>query len=144
MYSAVNLSEHIVTKCVLDDHAISNLQLQKILYYVQKHFLQTKGIAAFSEAIEAWPFGPVVPAVYYKFCGFGAMPITITFEQERIGKIDPDDKRAIDDIVVEKRPLKPWDLVNDVHKKGGAWDTIYQEGLGNHEQIPQSLISKDR
>ena len=32
---------------------------------------------AFSDNIEAWQFGPVVPNVYYHYVGFGAMPISI-------------------------------------------------------------------
>lgn len=35
---------------------------------------------AFPDAIEAWQFGPVVPNVYYYYCGFGAMPISIPEE----------------------------------------------------------------
>ena len=90
LYKAIDLSKYIVTKCIVDGCAISNLQLQKILYYVQKDFLQ-RDLVAFSDDIEAWQFGPVVPVVYYKFCGFGAMPITSTFE---VGGIDSLDLQA--------------------------------------------------
>jgi uncharacterized phage-associated protein len=48
--------------CGTDQHPISNLQLQKILYYIQKTFLEN-GMVAFDDEIEAWKFGPVVPAV---------------------------------------------------------------------------------
>ena len=74
--SAVDLSKYIVTKCAVDDCPISNLQLQKILYYIQKYFLKHDSIA-FYDDIEAWQFGPVVPSSYYRFCGFGAMPIDL-------------------------------------------------------------------
>ena len=30
--------------------------------------------------------------------------------------------------------------VEDTHKSGGAWDKIYQGGLGNHQVIPVELI----
>lgn len=68
MYNAIDLSKYIVSKCVTDGHPISNLQLQKILYYIQKDFLQRDEVA-FSDNIEAWQFGPVVPNVYYHYCG---------------------------------------------------------------------------
>ena len=124
---------------MVDGCAISNLQLQKILYYVQKDFLQ-RDCVAFSDNIEAWQFGPVVPVVYYKFCGFGAMPITSTFE---CGGIDSLDLQAIDRVVDVKKFLNPWDLVADTHKENGAWDQIYQNGLGNHRIIPLSLIKAE-
>ena len=52
MYAAIDLSKYIVSKCIRDDHPISNLQLQKILYYIQKDFLK-KGKIAFPDDIEA-------------------------------------------------------------------------------------------
>lgn len=138
MYTAINLSKYIVTKCAADNMPISNLQLQKILYYIQKDYLRRDSIA-FAEEIEAWQFGPVVPIVYYQFCGFGAMPITNLYTD---ASLSPEDKSIIDEIVEEKRVLDPWIMVEETHKKNGAWDQIYQEGRGNHKIIPRDLIKR--
>lgn len=136
MYAAIDLSKYIVSKCIADGHPISNLQLQKILYYIQKDFLSRDDIA-FSDDIEAWQFGPVVPNVYYHFCGFGAMPITIPYESATISS---NDKAYVNPIVDSKRLLNPWDMVEETHKPNGAWDQIYQNGAGNHKIIPTELI----
>ena len=136
MYSAVELSKYIVTKCVKDRHPISNLQLQKILYYIQKDFLQHEELA-FPDIIEAWQFGPVVPNVYYFFSGFGAMPITGQYAHARI---DESDILRIDAIVKQKRDLDPWEMVRETHKNGGAWAQIWRNGAGNRSEIPVSLI----
>lgn len=136
MYSAVELSKYIVTKCIRDGHPISNLQLQKILYYVQKAYLDNNS-RAFIDEIEAWQFGPVVPSAYYRFSGFGAMPITLSYLD---ASIDPVDQQIIDPIVEEKRSKDPWDLVEDTHKPNGAWSQIYKNGVGNHTVIPVTLI----
>lgn len=66
MYSALNIAKYIIDKCTRERYPVSNLQLQKILYYIQREFLQL-GTKAFSEEIEAWQFGPVVPAVYRQY-----------------------------------------------------------------------------
>ena len=139
MYTAIDLSKYIVAKCIKDACPISNLQLQKILYYIQKKFLQTKNIAAFSDNIEAWQFGPVVPSVYYHFCGFGAMPISI-LRREVNWSIESADILVIDAIVEEKRILNPWDMVEETHKPDGAWAQIYKDGLGNRRITPIDLI----
>ena len=107
MYTAIDLSKYIVLKCIQDEHPISNLQLQKILYYIQKDFLSRDDLA-FSDSIEAWQFGPVVPNVYYYYCGYGAMPISSIHE---IYEVDSEDKSRIDAIVEEKRRLDPWTMV---------------------------------
>lgn len=138
MYSALDLSTYIVSKCIKDHSPISNLQLQKILYYIQKEFLKNDDIA-FSDDIEAWQFGPVVPNVYYRFCGFGSMPITNISEKIDF-QFDEQDLKKIDSIVEEKRTLYPWVMVRETHKPDGAWDQIYKNGAGNHELIPVELI----
>lgn len=136
MYVALDLSKYIISKCVRDGHPISNLQLQKILYYIQVYFLKHDNIA-FPDAIEAWQFGPVVPNVYYYYCGYGAMPITSMHERITIGARD---KTIIDEIVENKRGLDPWKLVEETHRKNGAWDQIYKNGAGNRNVIPTELI----
>ena len=137
LYRALDLSRYIVNKCIAEDNEISNLQLQKILFYIQRHFLQELDRAAFADEIEAWMFGPVVPNVYYYFCAFGATPI---FIDEDPYNIEDNDKECIDDLIVSKRILDPWDLVNETHKPGGAWDRVYANGQGNRHPIPVDLI----
>ena len=140
MIRAIDLSKYIVSKCVSDNQPISNLQLQKILYYIQKDYLK-RNEKAFSDDIEAWQFGPVVPNVYYYYCGYGAMPIT--FSCEDYEEIDEKNKNIINKIVEEKRKLDPWVMVDETHKKDGAWDKTYKEGKGNHNVISTDLIKEE-
>ena len=135
MYSALNIAKYIIDKCTKDRDPISNLQLQKILYYIQREFLQ-QGAMAFSEDIEAWQFGPVVPEVYKQYCGFGALPIRMRY----VVTIQSSDKNIINPIIEMKRILNPWDMVSDTHSSGKAWDLIYRGGLGDHQIIPRELI----
>lgn len=134
MYLALEIAKYIIDKCTKDNCPISNLQLQKILYYIQREFLQ-QGEIAFPEEIEAWQFGPVVPEVYRQYCGFGALPIRMRY----MVRIELDDIRMINPII-EKRILNPWDMVSDTHSSGKAWDLIYRDGAGDHQVIPQELI----
>ena len=133
-YTAMNMAKYIIDKCTKDQHPISNLQLQKILYYVQKAFLQSGGIA-FDDDIEAWQFGPVVRAVYDRYCGFGSLPLKLDYTVS-LGI----DTQEIDRIIVEKRSKKPWDLVEETHAPGKAWSRIYRDGIGNKTVIPKDVI----
>lgn len=139
MYMAIDLSKYIIFKCIKDDYPISNLQLQNILFYIQKDFLN-RGKIAFAEDIEAWPFGPAVPDVYYYFCGFGAMPISILNGEY---SVNAQDKEVIDNIIEEKRVLNPWESVAEIHKPNGAWNKVYRNGIGNRQVISTDLIRKD-
>ncbi|MBP9773104.1 MAG: SocA family protein [Candidatus Peribacteraceae bacterium] len=46
---------------------ITNLKLQKILYFAQAAHLAVHEKPLFKEEIEAWKFGPVVPSIYKKY-----------------------------------------------------------------------------
>lgn len=139
-YSASDVALYLIQKCVEDGKPISNLQLQKILYYIQKYFLQEKKYALFSDDMEAWQFGPVVSEIYWRYCGFGSSEIfevndsKVTFEN--------DEKKSIDSILEEKRAMKPWDLVGDTHKEGKPWSIIYRNGRGNKQVIPKGVIAQ--
>lgn len=137
--NALDLAHYIITKCTREGTPISNLQLQKILYFIQKEFLQN-GQLAFTENIEAWQFGPVVPSVYFEFCGFGATPIFMTFPDTNI---PVPEQQTIDRIIYENRSYNPWTLVDKTHQPGKAWDLIYQRGQGNRRIIPNELIRKN-
>ncbi len=51
---------------------MSNMKLQKMLYYQQGFHLAYFNTPLFEENIEAWMYGPVVPCVYEYFKGNGS------------------------------------------------------------------------
>lgn len=61
---------------------ISNLKLQKLLYYAQGFHLALHKKPLFNEEIVAWQYGPVVEKVYYDFKqhGAGAIPVPDNFD----------------------------------------------------------------
>ena len=137
-YNAIDLARYIISKCSKEQCPISNLQLQKILYYIQVEWLLKNNEPLFNNDICAWQFGPVVPDVYYLYNGYGASKILSQYDIEIPDKI----KNVIDPIIVEKRTKQPWDLVEDTHRKNGAWDTIYNGGQGERYVIPIELLKK--
>lgn len=138
--TALKLAKYTVTKCVDESCPISNLQLQKILYYIQRDHLKKHNTPAFEDDIEAWKFGPVVPEVYYAFCYYGAMPIRNRYENIDISTCD---KALIDGIIETKRKMEPWDLVEETHKTNGAWDKTFTKSHGKPSVIPLDLIRRD-
>lgn len=138
MYTARQVSSYIIKKCVNDREPISNLQLQKILYFIQRDYLRSDiGNPAFNDDFEAWRFGPVIPEVYYDYSGFGSMAIDMWDNEPDIMLTD---KVLIDPVIEEKRNLDPWDLVEQTHKNGGAWALTYQNGNGYKKVIEKELI----
>jgi len=69
---------------------ISNLKIQKLVYYCQGFHLAITGKALFEEEIEAWLHGPVVPSLYqeYKQYGADAIPIPKNFNSSVLTAIE--------------------------------------------------------
>lgn len=76
MYNVLDVCRYVINYSNDKDYIISNLKLQKILYFIQAYFLINKNNACFKEIIEAWDFGPVIPKAYseYKQYGGGHIP----------------------------------------------------------------------
>ncbi len=81
-YTAQEIAEYyinIANSEVIDEggvcESITNLKLQKILYFAQAAHLSVYNKPLFKEEIEAWKFGPVVPSVYHKYKHLGNKPI---------------------------------------------------------------------
>lgn len=54
---------------------LTNLKLQKLLYYSQAWFLTLNGCPLFDEEFQAWVHGPVLPSQYFRFSDFKWRPI---------------------------------------------------------------------
>lgn len=67
-YNAIDIAKKIVCRTDVEHgDTISNLKLQKLLYYMQGFHLALFDAPFFNEAIEAWTYGPVVPVVFREF-----------------------------------------------------------------------------
>ncbi|RPA62155.1 DUF4065 domain-containing protein [Gordonia oryzae] len=75
-YRAIDIAKWFVAWADPED-ALTNMKLQKLLYYAQGHHLGSNGKPLFSDSLQAWSHGPVVPAVYHEFKRFGAAPIEL-------------------------------------------------------------------
>ena len=66
-YKAEQIAQLLLSKAAEGNQELmSNLKLQKMLYYEQGFHLAAFDTPLFDENIEAWMFGPVVPEVYEK------------------------------------------------------------------------------
>jgi uncharacterized phage-associated protein len=55
---------------------ISNMKLNKLLYYAQGHALVRFDEPLFENDFMAWTHGPVIPEIYHKYSRYNSLPIT--------------------------------------------------------------------
>lgn len=122
-YNATDLAKYVVHKCNTDNKPITNLQLQKFLYYIQGYFMKRDQVPAFSEEIRNWPYGPVVPDVYFYYNIFGADsiedPRNYSDIQAAVELIQSNrkNKKLIDQIIDSCQSFTVGRLVNKTHQE---------------------------
>jgi uncharacterized phage-associated protein len=83
-HSAIEVAHSIIAG--FDDSVgeiISNLKLQKMLYYLQGFFIAAFDKKLFEEPIIAWQYGPVVRKAYEHFNGFGKGAIILNGNEKK-------------------------------------------------------------
>jgi uncharacterized phage-associated protein len=87
--------------------SISNLKLQKLVYYAQGLHMGMRDSPLFGEPIEAWDHGPVVPGLYHDFKHRGHQGIA------------PPEQFSAEDYLPEVREIL--DAVLSVYGQFSAW-----------------------
>lgn len=136
MYRALLIAQYIIRRCNELGRSISNLKLQKILYFVQAEFLVDTGRTCFSDVIEAWDFGPVVPEVYRAYRVYGSANIPAGVANGVI-HIRRQDMERIDGIVDECAQYSASQLVELTHHQS-PWIDAYRAGK-NREITPERI-----
>jgi uncharacterized phage-associated protein len=113
-----------------NENDLTNMKLQKLLYFAQCEHLKKNGSPLFLDAIEAWQYGPVVPAVYdvYKTCG--AFPITVfdvLAEDTNTAALSDDVRGFVKSVWDRYSRFSASFLVSLTHKKGEPWDRVYND-----------------
>jgi uncharacterized phage-associated protein len=105
---------------------ISNLKIQKLLYYAQGYHLAIYNKPLFHDDIEAWTHGPVVPEVYHRFKSFGdgdiPRPESLNFD-----KFDAQTREFLDEIYNVMGQFSAWKLRNMTHREP-PWRDTFESG----------------
>lgn len=81
--TANQIAEHLIKKMnALDEGDVSNMKLQKLLWFAQKTCFDLSGRPLFEDDFQAWQYGPVVPSVYSTYAVFGRNHISDNYLNE--------------------------------------------------------------
>lgn len=135
--SALDVAKYFIDLASkIDENDLTNLKLQKLIYFAQGKYLSKHKSPLFIEQIEAWNFGPVVKSVYETFKSCGAFPIT-TFDVKFDSKeLPPEIKNFLKEVWDEYSKFSAFYLVNKTHAINGPWYNCYHSP-------DQKIIDKD-
>lgn len=144
MYKILDICSYVINYSNKKEYGVSNLKLQKLLYFIQAAFLSRadNSEACFSARIEAWDFGPVVPIAYHEFKHFGSSdipnvsrfliiqknePWNIEKYNYEEGSIRNKDKKEINGVIDFFSDYSAADLVEVTHNQA-PWKEAYSRG----------------
>ena len=145
VYNALDIARYVIKYSNDRDYGVSNLKLQKILYFIQAYFLIQTHHPCFKEPIEAWDFGPVVPDVYKQYIAYGGTDIPtmesyISFDGDDIWKskrvrfnkinIKDEDKILINKVIDKFSEYSATDLVT-LTQHQEPWIDAFSSGKNN-------------
>ncbi|MGH6849398.1 MAG: Panacea domain-containing protein [Methylocella sp.] len=120
-----------------ESRSLSNLAINKVLFFLHASYLVHFGRPLVSAKIEAWEYGPVFREIYHAFKIFNDKPITSRATRINAGTglrevcklvLPAADAEFLRQAVAAYIHIAPSALVTLSHKPGGPWDKVW-----NHE-----------
>ncbi|HJJ36181.1 MAG TPA: DUF4065 domain-containing protein [Methanocorpusculum sp.] len=108
---------------------ITNLKLNKLVYFAQGYHLARYGTPLFAEEIEAWKYGAIIPSVYAAFQVCGDNVIQNESGTYSRNVFTPDEIDFLLDIDAEFGVYSAYSLVELTHKPGSPWSQYHTPGM---------------
>lgn len=136
-YDGRAIANFILDFCDRNGQTVTNLALQKIMYFCHVWSLIEVGQPLVRHKFEAWEYGPVLPYLYREFKVFDRSPI-----MGRAKQIDPvtgqyriahcdfnaETEALLSRVVTFYSRMRASDLVELSHAEGGPWHTVWNHG----------------
>src|SRR3569832_2414943 len=102
MIDCLNVTRYFIVRAYEDgiEAEMTNMKVQKLLYYAQSLYLALYDKPLFDEEIQAWRYGPVYPPAYKFYSDFEANQLPIP-SKDSLLEI-PDEKREFLEEIWEK------------------------------------------
>jgi len=157
MEKSIAVANYFVEKALDSNVELTPMKLVKLVYIAHGWHLALNDTELFSEDVQAWQYGPVVPTVYYNFRHFGSGIITSKAEIQDVVYSDgglrfKTHQPQIQDASVIPLLDRVWQVYSKytgaqlstlTHQKGTPWDITYNKLGGKDKKsfpIPTDLI----
>ena len=133
-YDVREIANLVLDVAETDGRSLTNLDINKIVYFLHGWYMAKTGAPLVRAKIEAWTYGPVFRELYSQFAKFKDKPI-----RTRAVKRDPDtlenqvclpnvghqDREFLMDLARKYSAMRTYDLVELSHAPGGPWHQVY-------------------
>lgn len=134
MYDVRALANFIIDLATAEKTTLTNIQINKIVYFLYADYLVSYDRRLTSAKIEAWDYGPVFRELYHQFKRFGRNPIDSKAEVVspisgllEVARCDfsAEDANFIRSHAKKYFRMSAYLLVDQSHIEGGPWDRVW-------------------
>ena len=139
MHTALEVANYFLFQS--DEEAgdvMSNLKVQKLLYYAQGLYLAANNKPLFAEDIRAWMHGPVVPQVYKKFKKYEAGGVP---RPNACPNFSKEIQKFLDSIYRVYGQYSAWKLRNFTHEEA-PWKNTAQGEIITHAAMKDYFVTQ--
>lgn len=124
-YKALDIAKKLICLAQNDEpnggELLTNLKLQKLLYYQQGYHLAFFGTPLFEESVESWMYGPVVPCVYDEYSKYGSASLPVTTDAITLTE---DEECLFNEVFDAYREFSAIGLMNKTHAERPWIDAV--------------------
>ncbi len=138
MATALDVASYFLLKAEEEgQELLSNLKLQKLVYFAQGLHLAVHGTSIFRDQIKAWDYGPVVPSLYgtFKHYGAGGIPVDPSFDPATIGEKT---RQFLEEVLSVFGQFSAVRLMEFTHDDQ-CWKDAYPNGVITNDSMRVSL-----
>lgn len=122
---------------------MTNLRLQKLLYFAQGWSLARTGKPLFDSQLQAWSYGPVVPEIYRRYSSNGNHGIESAGDFDA-NALSPEESELVLDVMREYGKYSTGMLVQMSHAPGAPWSKTDISNVIPQDQIQAYFAGKPR
>jgi len=117
--------------------SLTNMSLNKIIYFAHAWSLAHYGRPLVDSAFEAWQYGPVHPQVYRQLKGNKDQPVRCPLTRIDIEsgrdvpvevRLEPEDRELVERVTLFYGRMSAGRLVEISHEPGAPWDQVWATG----------------
>ena len=125
MAKASDVAEFYIAMYEDSEDRMTNLRINRFLYFAQGWCIARLGRPLFDEEIQAWRYGPVIPSVYetYKVCGRN--PVECIEKDDYLDAFSSDEIDLMIDVAMEYGRFSTSALASISHAEGTPWAETY-------------------
>ncbi|OEJ98738.1 hypothetical protein A8C32_05950 [Flavivirga aquatica] len=141
MYNCFDIAKELLKFAKEDAVHMGTMKLLKLTYISHGYYLGFKGKPLFSNEVQAWKYGPVIPELYHVTKRFGSRSVDLEIVNlYSENNLNETDKKFLKIIWNNYKKYNGLQLSSKTHEKNTPWDLVYNKV--HYKTIDNSVIEE--